>query len=69
MNLGRVIKIISETEIKVYCIELKKDIVVKASNEYVSSLKVELEDTENPVGNIVVEYDLDKKIVNENIEM
>lgn len=65
-NLGRVIEVVSKTEIKVYNIASQQEVIVKASKEYVGSIKVELNDEECEI--IIIEYDLETKVVNENIE-
>lgn len=68
-NLGRVIEIVSDTELKVYNIIKKEEVIVTASKEYVSSIKVELNsEDEEEVTIMVVEYDLETKEVNEDIE-
>jgi len=64
-NLGIVRDVISDTELKVYNSVEKKEVVVKASKEYVTSIKLELKDEEREV--LIVEYDLKTKVVNENI--
>lgn len=61
-NLGIVKEAISDTELKVLSIGEGKEIIVQASKDYVSSIKVELNDEDG--GIIVVEYDLKTKIVN-----
>lgn len=43
-NLGIVIEALSDTELKVYNSVEKKDVIVKASKDYVSSIKAELND-------------------------
>lgn len=64
-NLGIVIEALSDTELKVYNSVEKKDVIVKASKDYVSSIKAELNDEDGET--VVVEYDLKTKVVNENI--
>ena len=65
-NLGIVRDVISDTELKVYNGIEKKEVIIKASKDYVSSIKAELNDEDGE--NIIVEYDLESKTVNENIE-
>lgn len=65
-NLGIVREVLSDTELKVYNSVEKKEIIVKASKDYVSSIKVELNDEDGE--KMIVEYDLETKVVNENIE-
>ena len=65
-NLGIVREVVSDTELKVYNSVEKKEVIVKASKDYVSSIKVELADEDGEV--MIVEYDLETKFVNENIE-
>ena len=65
-NLGIVREILSDTELKVYNSVEKKEVIVKASKDYVSSIKVELNDEAGET--MIVEYDLETKVVNENIE-
>lgn len=43
-NLGIIIEALSDTELKVYNSVEKKDVIVKASKDYVSSIKAELND-------------------------
>ncbi len=64
-NLGIVIEALSDTELKVYNSDEKKDVIVKASKDYVSSIKAELNDEDGET--MIVEYDLETKVVNENI--
>mgnify|MGYP000618551094 FL=1 len=64
-NLGIVREAISDTELKVLSIGEGKEIIVQASKDYVSSIKAELNDEDGEA--IVVEYDLETKVVNENI--
>ena len=64
-NLGIVREAISDTELKVLSIGEGKEIIVQASKDYVSSIKAELNDEDGE--EIVVEYDLETKVVNENI--
>lgn len=61
-NLGVIIEIVSKTEIKVRNIKSKEEVIVTASKEYVESMAVDFKDEEL----IIIEYDLDTKIVNEN---
>ena len=65
-NLGVVREVISDTELKVYNSVEKKEVIVKASKDYVTSIKVELKDEDHEP--MIVEHDLKTKIVNENIE-
>lgn len=65
-NLGIVREVVSDTELKVYNSVEKKEVIVKASKDYVSSIKVELADEAGET--MIVEYDLETKFVNENIE-
>lgn len=65
-NLGIVKEVVSDTELKVYNSVEKKEVIVKASKDYVSSIKVELNDEDGET--MIVEYDLETKVVNENIE-
>ncbi|MCR1950439.1 hypothetical protein NSA50_05080 [Clostridium sp. DSM 100503] len=65
-NLGVVREVISDTELKVYNSVEKKEVIVKASKDYVTSIKLELKDEDHET--MIVEYDLKTKIVNENIE-
>lgn len=65
-NLGIVRDVVSDTELKVYNSVEKKEVIVKASKEYVTSIKLELKDEDHET--MIVEYDLKTKIVNENIE-
>ena len=64
-NLGIVIEALSDTELKVYNSVEKNDVIVKASKDYVSSIKAELNDEDRET--MIVEYDLETKVVNENI--
>ena len=64
-NLGIVKEAISNNELKVLSINGKEEFILKASNEYVSSIKSEL--NEKKEENIIVEFDLKNKIINENI--
>ena len=64
-NLGIVREAISDTELKVYNSVEKKEVIVKASKYYVSSIKAELNDDAGET--MIVEYDLETKVVNENI--
>ena len=64
-NLGIVIEALSDTELKVYNSVEKKDVIVKSSKDYVSSIKAELNDEDRET--MIVEYDLETKVVNENI--
>ncbi|WP_294364905.1 hypothetical protein [uncultured Clostridium sp.] len=61
-NLGVIIEIVSKTEMKVRNIKSKEEVIVTASKEYVESMAVDFKDEEL----IIIEYDLDTKIVNEN---
>ena len=61
-NLGVIIEIVSKTEMKVRNIRSREEVVVTASKEYVESMEVDFKDEEL----IIIEYDLDTKIVNEN---
>lgn len=65
-NLGIVTEKISETELKVLSIKENKEIIVEASKEYVSSIAAELNDEDGET--IVIEFNLETKKVNENIE-
>ena len=65
-NLGVVREVISDTELKVYNSVEKKEVIVKAPKDYVTSIKLELKDEDHET--MIVEYDLKTKIVNENIE-
>ena len=65
-NLGIVRGVISDTELEVLSIGEGKEILVKASENYVSSIKAELENEDSET--MIVEYDLETKVVNENIE-
>ena len=65
-NLGVVTKKISETELKVLSIKENKEIIVEASKEYISSIAAELNDEDGET--IVIEFNLETKKVNENIE-
>ena len=65
-NLGVVREVISDTELKVYNSVEKREVIVKASKDYVSSIKAELNDEDGET--MIVEYDLETKVVNENIE-
>ncbi|WWU65635.1 hypothetical protein QJR26_04535 [Clostridium baratii] len=65
-NLGIVRGVLSDTELEVLSIGEGKEIVVQASENYVSSIKAELEDEDSEI--MIVEYDLETKVVNENIE-
>ena len=64
-NLGIVIEALSDTELKVYNSVEKKEVIVKALKDYVSSIKAELNDEYGET--MIVEYDLETKVVNENI--
>ena len=61
-KLGVIIEIVSKTEMKVRNIKSKEEVIVTASKEYVESMAVDFKDEEL----IIIEYDLDTKIVNEN---
>ncbi|MDU2674205.1 MAG: hypothetical protein E7C50_00305 [Clostridium sp.] len=65
-NLGIVREVVSDTELKVYNSVEKKEVIVKASKDYVTSIKLELKDEDNEP--MIVEYNLKTKIANENIE-
>ncbi len=65
-NLGIVRDVISDTELLILSIGEIKEIVVQASKEYVSSIRGELNDEDAET--IIIEYDLESKVVNENIE-
>lgn len=65
-NLGIVREVVSDTELKVYNSVEKKEVIVKASRDYVSSIKAELNDEDGEM--IIVEYNLESKVVNEDIE-
>lgn len=65
-NLGIVKDVISDKELKVFSIGEGKEIIVKASENYVYSIKAELEDKDSET--MIVEYDLKTKVVNENLE-
>ena len=64
-NLGVVREVISDTELLILSIGEGKEIVVQASKDYVSSLRAELNDEDGET--MIVEYDLETKVVNENI--
>ena len=65
-NLGIVREAISDTELLILNIGEGKEIVVQASKDYVSSLRAELNDEDGET--MIVEYDIETKVVNENIE-
>ena len=65
-NLGVVREAISNTELKVSNIITKEDVIVMASEDYVSSIKAELNDEDRET--MIIEYDLETKVVNEDIE-
>ena len=65
-NLGVVREVISDTELKVYNSVEKREVIVKASKDYITSIKLELKDEDHEP--MIVEYDLKTKIINENIE-
>lgn len=65
-NLGVVREVISDTELLILSIGEEKEIVVQASKDYVSSLRAELNDEDGET--MIVEYDIETKVVNENIE-
>ena len=65
-NLGIVREAISDTELRILSIGEGKEIIVQASRDYVSSIKAELNDEDGET--MIVEYDLETNIVNENIE-
>lgn len=64
-NLGVVREVISDTELLILSIGEGKEIVVQASKDYVSSLRAELNDEDGET--MIVEYDLETKVVNEDI--
>lgn len=64
-NLGIVRESVSDTKLRVYNSVEKKEEIVIASRNYVSAIKAELNDEDGET--IIVEYDLETKIVNENI--
>ena len=55
-NLGIVIEALSDTELKVYNSVEKKDVIVKASKDYVSSIKAELNDEDREDDSITNSY-------------
>ncbi|MCR1951297.1 hypothetical protein NSA50_09570 [Clostridium sp. DSM 100503] len=63
-NIGIVREAISDTELKVLSFGEGKDIVVKASKEYIASVKSELDDEDGEA--ILLEYDLKTRVVSEN---
>lgn len=65
-NLGVIKEVISDTELLVRNILSNEDIVVKATKEYVSSIKAQLNYGDDEM--MIIEYDLKTKVVNENIE-
>jgi len=65
-NLGVVREAISNTELKVSNIITKEDVIVMASEDYVSSIKAELNSEDSEM--MIIEYDLETKVVNEDIE-
>ncbi len=65
-NLGVVREVISDTELLILSIGEGKEIVVQASKDYVSSLRAELNDEDGET--MIIEYDIETKVVNENIE-
>ncbi len=65
-NLGVVREVISDTELKVYNSVEKREVIVKASKDYITSIKLELKDEDHEP--MIIEYDLKTKIINENIE-
>ena len=65
-NLGVVREVISDTELLILSIGEGKEIVVQASKDYVSSLRAELNDEDGET--MIVEYDIETKVANENIE-
>ncbi|MBS6503358.1 MAG: hypothetical protein KH415_17355 [Clostridium sp.] len=65
-NLGIVRDVVSDTELKVYNSIEKKEVIVKATKDYVTSIKLELKDEDHEP--MIIEYDLKTKIVNENIK-
>lgn len=66
-NFAVVIEVVSDTKLKVLSIRDVKEIIVQASKGYVDSIKRALnyEDGET----IIIEYDLDTKIINEDIDL
>lgn len=64
-NLAIVTGVVSGTELKVLRIYSGKEVIVQASKDYVSSIKAELNDEDGEI--VIVEYDLETKVVNENI--
>jgi len=65
-NLGVVREAVSDTELKVYNIITKEEVIVMASKDYVSSIKAELNSEDSEM--MIIEYDLETKVVNEDIE-
>lgn len=65
-NLGVVREAISNTELKVSNIITKEEVIVMASEDYVSSIKAELNSEDSEM--MIVEYDLETNVVNEEIE-
>ena len=65
-NLGVVREVISNTELKVSNIITKEEVIVMASEDYVSSIKAELNSEDSEM--MIVEYDLETNVVNEEIE-
>ncbi len=63
-NIGIVREVISDIELKVLSFGEGKDIIVKASKEYIASVKSELDDEDRDF--ILLEYDLKTRIVSEN---
>ena len=61
-NLGYVKEIVSKTELKLKNALYKTEVIVTASEEYVTCMEFYLKEEEL----ILIEYDLDTKIVNEN---
>lgn len=65
-NLGVVREAISNTELKISNIITKEEVIVMASEDYVSSIKAELNSEDSEM--MIVEYDLETNVVNEEIE-
>ena len=64
-DLGIVREAISDTELLILSIGEGKEIIVQASKDYVSSIRAELNDEDGET--IIVEYDLETKVINESI--
>lgn len=65
-NLAIVREAVSDTELKVYNITSHEEVIVSASKDYVSSIKAELNDEDGET--MIIEYDLETKAINEDIE-